>query len=145
MEGSLVGRCLDALREKGIWPDYRPGDYLVRALIALGSFFLIAVSNVMSLYADLGTKPDNSLYVGISGHTGLTVGQASQIFTFSIIVINLFFKIYPALGTLMDMFFVGYFMDLVMAMGWIPQPGGGGPPGRMLGVCNPRGARGRGG
>ena len=117
-----MGARLDTLRKKGIWPKYKPLDYLKRSLIALASFCLIAISNVMSLNADLGARPDNSLYVDISNHTGLTVGQASQIFTLAIIVINLFFRIYPALGTLMDMFFVGYFMDWIMALGWLPMP-----------------------
>jgi len=111
------------LKELGIWPDYPLPDFLKRLLIALFGFFLIAVANVMGIYADLGVRPDNSLYVGISNHTSITVGQASQMFTLAIIVINIFFKIYPAIGTLMDMYFVGLFMDIIMANGWLPIPG----------------------
>jgi len=113
---------LKKLKELGIWPQYPLPDFLIRVVIALLGFFLIAIANVMTLNANLGVRPDNSLYVGISNHTGITVGQASQIFTCAIIIINLFFRIYPAIGTLMDMYFVGFFMDIIMAGEWIPVP-----------------------
>ena len=113
---------IDKLKAMGIWPDYPLPDFLKRVVIALFGFFLIAVANVMGLYADLGVRPDNSLYVGIANHTSITVGQASQLFTLTIIVLNIFFKIYPAIGTLMDMYFVGLFMDIIMAGGWMPVP-----------------------
>ena len=113
---------IDKLKAMGIWPDYPLPDFLKRVVIALFGFFLIAVANVMGLYADLGVRPDNSLYVGIANHTSITVGQASQLFTLAIILLNIFFKIYPAIGTLMDMYFVGLFMDIIMAGGWMPVP-----------------------
>jgi len=113
---------VNKLKELGIWPQYPFPEFMKRTTIAMFGFFLIAVSNVMSFHADLGARPENSLYMGISNFTGITVGQASQLFTSLIIIVNLFLKIYPAIGTILDMYFVGLFMDLIMEAGWIPVP-----------------------
>lgn len=97
-------------------------DIYKRVVYMMVGFLLIGYSNVMSLNAGLGMNSWGSFFVGVSNHTPFTMGQVTQLFTLLFIIMNLFFHIYPMLGTLCDMFFVGYFIDFFNASGLVPSP-----------------------
>ncbi len=77
----------------------------------------------MTLYADLGMAPWGVLQVGLTRYTSLTFGQVSQVVGLAVLVLGWLLGFPPGLGTVMNMYFVGYFMDLIMAYGLVPTPG----------------------
>ena len=77
----------------------------------------------MTLYADLGMAPWGVLQVGLAKNTSLTFGQVSQVVGLAVLVLGWLLGFPPGFGTVMNMYFVGYFMDLIMAWGIVPTPG----------------------
>lgn len=75
--------------------------------------FLLAAGIVSILKSNLGMGPWSVFHVGVTNHLPLTLGRVTQIVGFAIIVGSLFLGIYPGVGTVLNMFFVGVFIDLV--------------------------------
>jgi len=65
------------------------------------------------LKSNLGMGPWSVFHVGITNHLPLTLGRVSQIVGLIVILFSLFFKIYPGIGTVFNMFLIGFFIDLV--------------------------------
>jgi uncharacterized membrane protein YczE len=109
------------MKEKGIasanWA------YFLRRLPGLfvGLFFF-ALGIVMTLYADLGMAPWSVLQVGLTRYTPLSFGQVSQVVGLAVLVLGWLLGFPPGFGTVMNMYFVGYFMDLIMVWGLVPLP-----------------------
>jgi uncharacterized membrane protein YczE len=83
----------------------------------------------MTLYADLGMAPWGVLQVGLTRYTSLSFGQVSQVVGLAVLVLGWLLGFPPGFGTLMNMYFVGFFMDRIMAWGLVPTPGS--LPGQM--------------
>jgi uncharacterized membrane protein YczE len=77
----------------------------------------------MTLYADLGIAPWGVLQVGLIRYTSLTFGQVSQVVGLAVLFLGRLLGFPPGFGTVMNMYFVGYFMDLIMAWSLVPMPG----------------------
>lgn len=76
----------------------------------------------MTLYADLGMAPWGVLQVGLTKYMFLTFGQVSQVVGLMVLVLGWVLGFPPGFGTVMNMYFVGYFMDVIMAWGLVPMP-----------------------
>jgi len=76
----------------------------------------------MTLYADLGMAPWGVLQVGLTKYTSLSFGQVSQVVGLAVLVLGWLLGFPPGFGTVMNMYFVGYFMDVIMAWGLVPMP-----------------------
>jgi len=76
----------------------------------------------MTLYADLGMAPWGVLQVGLTKYSSLTFGQVSQVVGLVVLVLGWVLGFPPGFGTVMNMYFIGYFMDVIMAWGLIPMP-----------------------
>ncbi len=83
----------------------------------------------MTLYADLGMAPWGVLQVGMTRYTSLSFGQVSQVVGLAVLVLGWLLGFPPGFGTVMNMYFVGFFMDRIMAWGLVPTPGS--LPGQM--------------
>ena len=97
---------------------------LARLPSLLFGLFLFAAGNVANLYSNLGMYPWGVLHVGLVNYLPLTLGQVSQIIGLLVIAVGWLLGIAPGLGTLANMFFVGYFMDQIMAWRLMPVPSG---------------------
>lgn len=84
--------------------------------------FLASVGTVMMIHAQIGLFPWGTLHAGLAKTTGISFGVWSQIVGVGILVMMSFFKYYPGIGTLLDVFFVGYFIDLLEKTSLIPEP-----------------------
>ena len=84
--------------------------------------FLFAAGIVTNLYSNLGMNPWGVLNVGLANHIPLTLGQVSQLIGLLVIVLGWLLGITPGLGTLANMFFVGYFMDLIISWRFLSVP-----------------------
>lgn len=83
-------------------------------------FFIIATGVVLMLRADLGMNPWGTLHDGITMKVAITFGQASQLTGISIILLGLLIKVYPGVATILNMYFIGYFVDLINSSSLIP-------------------------
>ncbi len=84
--------------------------------------FTCSVGQNLFLYCDLGMNPWNVFHQGLSMHLPITLGQASQIVGLVIIVFCMFFKIFPGIATILNMYFIGLFTDLIISSNimWTP-------------------------
>lgn len=85
--------------------------------------FAICSFGIAMMYQgrDLGLGPWDVLHTGIMNHTPLTFGQVSQIMGFIVIMFGLLLGIYPGLGTVLNMLFVGLMIDIFDKLLFTPQ------------------------
>src|SRR3990170_1457924 len=76
--------------------------------------FLFSLGIVANLQSNLGMMPWGVLDVGLSKVTPFTIGQASILIGLLVIFIGYLLGFIPGLGTLANMFFIGYFIDLII-------------------------------
>lgn len=97
---------------------------LKKLIWLLCGLFIFSIGLLFIIHAGLGASPWDTLHLGIILHTGLTLGQISQITGLSIIIINLFMKQIPGWGTLANMYCVGLFIDIINKYNLVPYPTG---------------------
>lgn len=86
-------------------------------------FLFCALGVTLMLTAGIGMNPWGTFTSGLVNVTGLSFGRLSQLIGFTIILGTLFMRIYPGIGTVLNMFFIGFFIDLIKSSGYITQPG----------------------
>lgn len=84
-------------------------------------FIIIAFGTNLTIYANMGMNPWGTFHQGVSSITGLSFGLVTQLTGVIIILLSLFIKIYPGIGTLLNMFFIGFLVDSFDAMHFIPK------------------------
>ncbi len=87
-------------------------------------FLLYAVAILLELYSNLGMSPWDVLHMGIVRHSILTLGQVSQLVGLFVILLSVFLKVVPGIGSIFNMIFIGAFVDLIDRMGMIRTPSG---------------------
>lgn len=81
---------------------------------------IVSLGIVLTVKAKLGVSPWNVFHIGLTKHIDITLGQASQITGLVIIIISfLIAKIKPTVATIINMFLVGFLIDLIMPL--VPQ------------------------
>jgi uncharacterized membrane protein YczE len=94
--------------------------------------FLMALGVALTLRARLGLGPWDLLHQGISRHTPLTFGQASEVVGALVILAGVVLRLRPGLGTVLNMLLVGFFVDRILMTGMIPDARPGGLPVQAL-------------
>jgi uncharacterized membrane protein YczE len=77
------------------------------------AFLIIAYGMVQMKDVSIGMHAWAALTLGLMKITNLNFGQLSQLIGLTIILFSLTIKIYPGLATLLNMFFIGFFIDLI--------------------------------
>jgi len=85
-------------------------------------FVLCALGLLMMRDAGLGMNPWGVFHMGLTNHTPITFGQATQIVGLVILVSSVFLGIIPGIGSILNMFFVGFFVDVIDGLGVINTP-----------------------
>jgi uncharacterized membrane protein YczE len=88
-------------------------------MLFLGYFFC-SLGIVANLYANLGTSPWSLFHVGLANITGIALGQITQIVGLFIIIISWKLGNAPGFGTIANMIFIGFFIDLIIFARIIP-------------------------
>lgn len=88
----------------------------------LFGLFLYSAGIVATLYSRLGMSPWEVFHMGIVNHTMLTLGQTSQITGFFVLVLSYFIGVIPGLASVMNMYFIGFFIDLIDNFGLYKTP-----------------------
>ena len=90
---------------------------VVRLFIGL---FLYAVGIVMNINANIGLAPWDVFHKGLSETFSITMGQASIGVGLAIVLGVFFLGERVGIGTLCNMYFIGFFMDILMVNNIIP-------------------------
>lgn len=78
-------------------------------------FALYAFGIWLTKEAYLGMGPWNCFNEGLANYINLSFGQLSQLIGIVLLVFAMLFRMYPGIGTLINIFFIGYFFDLIDA------------------------------
>jgi len=89
------------------------------AAVVLG-LFLFALGVALNLRSGLGLGPWDVLHQGISRHTPLSFGQASQAVGALVIGVGLLLRIRPGVSTVLNMALIGFFVDRILGAWIIP-------------------------
>lgn len=89
----------------------------VRLLFGL---VLYAIGIVLTIRANIGYGPWEVFHVGLGKTIGISIGNASIIVGFIVILITLMMKEKLGLGTILNMVFIGWFIDLILKLDFIP-------------------------
>lgn len=95
---------------------------ILRYVALFTGLFVIANGIVFLINANLGVNPWDVLHIGLANLIGITIGRVSQLIGLLLIVVSYFFKVRPNIGTILNMIFLGLFIDLVIQWGYIPLP-----------------------
>ena len=94
-----------------------------RVSYLLIGLLLFGLGIVMTIRSDLGTAPWDVLHLGIVNYIPFSIGQVSQMTGILMIGLGLALGIKPGWGTIANMYFIGFFIDLFMGSALIPRPG----------------------
>ena len=100
----------------------KKNNLFIRYVLLMLGLFICAVGQILFLYCDLGMNPLNVFHQGLTYYTPLSFGQVSQIVGFIIIIVCMFFKIFPGIATILNMYFLGFFMDIITESNIIVTP-----------------------
>lgn len=85
-------------------------------------FILSSFGITLMLTAGTGVNPWGTFTSGLVNITGMSFGNLSQLIGLTIILITLPLKIFPGIGTVLNMIFIGLFIDFFKSSGLLVQP-----------------------
>lgn len=91
-----------------------------RVLRLIIGLFLFALGIVMTIEAGLGVAPWDVFHHGLSLTVGITMGMASIIVGFFIVILDLVLGQNIGWGTILNMLLIGIFMDILMLNNLVP-------------------------
>lgn len=98
-------------------------NFIIRLLKLIFGLFLWSVAIVLSLNANIGYAPWEVFHVGISLNVPISIGIASIIVGFILIIVDIILGEKIGLGTILNMILIGVFLDLLMMIDVLPYPG----------------------
>ena len=87
--------------------------FFLRILTLLAGLFSFALGVVITIKANIGYAPWDVFHVGLANTTGLSIGIVSIITGITIVVIVTILGEKPGFGTIMNMFVIGLFIDIL--------------------------------
>ncbi|MEL1134697.1 hypothetical protein AAC978_05865 [Desulfitobacterium sp. THU1] len=96
-------------------------SYIKRIIYLLFGTSLLSVGIVMTMQANLGYAPWDVFHRGISDTIGMSIGNVSIVASIIICVIVVLLGEKLGFGTLVNIFVIGIFMDLLLSFEIIPE------------------------
>ena len=84
--------------------------------------FLFSLGVVANLNAGLGGRPWDVLCVGVMGYTPFTLGRVAQLLSLVVLVFGWALGYPPGFSTVTNTYFIGVFIDLIIAWDVVPFP-----------------------
>lgn len=91
-----------------------------KTLKSILGLFVFSIGDYLTIAANIGLTPWDSLSMAIANKTGITFGRISIVISLIIIVIDLILKEKIGLGTVLDALLVGTFIDVFTIVLKIP-------------------------
>lgn len=95
---------------------------ILRYLALFSGLFIIANGIVFTINADLGVNPWDVFHIGLANQTGITIGRVMQGVGLLLIAVSYFLKVRLYIGTILNMIFLGLFVDLIIGWGYVFPP-----------------------
>jgi len=95
-------------------------DTFFRLARLIFGLFLYALGIVITLKAHVGYAPWDVLHVGLAKTAGISIGLASILVGLLIVAVTFFLGEKLGLGTVLNMFLIGVFLDLILKLDVIP-------------------------
>lgn len=89
---------------------------LFKLLFFFSGLYIAALGKVFLIESKLGVDPWTVFYLGVANYIPFTVGQITQLIGAIMILIGWALKIKPSIGTFLNMYFFGVFLDLNLAI-----------------------------
>lgn len=110
-------------------------DVAKRSVLLMAGLFCYGLAVALVVRGGLGLGSWDVFHQGVSLHTPLSLGQAGQVTGLVIILLSLFMGVKPGIGTLANMYFIGFWIDVLLGSGIIPDAAKlGGLPVQLLWV-----------
>ncbi len=93
-----------------------------KLLLLMIGFFICALGQSLFIFCDLGLNPWSVFHQGLTFYFPITIGQASQLTGLIIIVVGIFIRVYPGVGTILNMIFIGLFTDIIIESNLLYTP-----------------------
>jgi len=84
--------------------------------------FLYALAILLTLYSKLGVSPWDVFHVGVTRHINLTLGQVSELTGLAILAVSYFIGVIPGLSSILNMIFIGVFIDIINSLSVFRTP-----------------------
>lgn len=94
--------------------------YLIRFSKLIFGLFLYALGIVFAIQANIGYAPWEVFHVGLSQTFGISIGTASIAIGALIVVLVMLLGEKIGIGTILNMFLIGIFLDWILLLDWIP-------------------------
>lgn len=94
--------------------------YLIRFVKLIFGLFLYALGIVFAIQANIGYAPWEVFHVGLSQTFGISIGTASIAIGALIVVLVMLLGEKIGIGTILNMFLIGIFLDWILLLDWIP-------------------------
>lgn len=105
--------------------DVRAGlntSYMIRVIVFIAGIFVLALGAGITITANLGAATWDVLHIGLSNLIGLSVGRWVQIIGVSMVLMTAFLeKRRLALGSIINIVMVGFFLNLILDSGILPS------------------------
>ncbi|QVK20224.1 membrane protein [Mycoplasmatota bacterium] len=85
-----------------------------RVPLLVFALFVLSLGIVLLKQSGIGLDPWGVFHEGMSDVTGIKFGAIIEIIGYIILVFSFFLKIYPGIGTVLNIFLVGKFIDLLL-------------------------------
>ncbi len=91
-------------------------NFALRFAVLMIGLVGVSLGLALTVHAGIGAQPWTVFHQGIAGLVGLSIGRVTQVVGFAILTAAfLFFRQKPGFGTVMNMVFVGFFVDFFLA------------------------------
>lgn len=98
------------------------GKIILKVLRLFAGFFMCAYGIMCVINSRLGAAPWDVFHQGVSYKTGITIGTASIIVGLLIVTINALLGEKIGIATVLNMIFIGIFMDIIAFNNMAPLP-----------------------
>lgn len=95
-------------------------SFLLRLLKLIFGLFLYALGACLTIKAHIGYGPWDVFHAGVGLTVGISIGKASIAVGFIILILSWIAGETIGLGTVLNMFLIGFFMDVILDSGQIP-------------------------
>lgn len=96
--------------------------YMTRLAVFVAGLFTLALGAAIVITANVGVATWDVLHIGLSNITGLTVGRWVQIVGVAMVAMTAYFeKKRIAVGSVLNIVLIGFFLNAILDIGFLPK------------------------
>lgn len=95
--------------------------YAGRLAVLVAGLWCFALGIVLTLQSGLGLGPWDVFHQGAAARVGLSFGRTSIVVGFVVLLLAWWLGLRPGIATVLNMILVGAFIDLIVALGLVPD------------------------